>query len=223
MVYVPGGTFMMGRDSGDAYERPAHEVTVAPFYIDAYEVTNEEYEAFVKATNHKPPPTWRAGTYPPGEARRPVTGVTFYDAVAYASWVRKRLPTEEEWEYAARGGDSARMYPWGDTWEEGRANLNATAPRPVGSFPGGRTALGLDDMIGNVWEWTSTTAAMYKGNNRTRLEESDRGKLVVRGGSYQSTHAGNEPVTVTSRRWVARDFRDPVLGFRLVRVEGRKG
>ena len=84
------------------------------------------------------------------------------------------------------------------------------------------TPQGAEDMIGNVWEWTSSTAAMYKGNSRTQLEAKDRGKLVVRGGSYESTHAGNEPVTVTSRRWLARDFRSPVLGFRLVRAGGQQ-
>ncbi len=74
-------------------------------------------------------------------------------------------------------------------------------------------------MLGNVWEWTSSEAAMYKGNNRTVLGAGDRGKMVVRGGSYESKPDGDEPITVTSRRWVAKDSRSPVLGFRLVRVE----
>jgi formylglycine-generating enzyme required for sulfatase activity len=76
----------------------------------------------------------------------------------------------------------------------------------------------VQDLLGNVWEWTSSEAAMYKGNTRTRLSDEDRGKVVVRGGSFESRHDGGEPITVTSRRWVARDTRSPVLGFRLVRA-----
>jgi formylglycine-generating enzyme required for sulfatase activity len=132
--------------------------------------------------------------------------------------VTYRLPTEDEWEYAARGGDSARVFPWGGEWAAGRANLLGEAPRAVGSFAEGRTPQGVEDMIGNVWEWTSSPAAMYKGNNRTVLLPADRGKLVVRGGSFESQPDGDEPVNAMSRRWFAKDFRSPVLGFRLVRV-----
>jgi iron(II)-dependent oxidoreductase len=112
------------------------------------------------------------------------------------------------------------MYPWGAQWSDGYANLMGAGPAPVGSFPLGRTPQGLEDMIGNVWEWTSSEAAMYKGNDRTALSDADKGKLVVRGGSYASKPDGDEPITVTSRRWVARDFRSPIIGFRLVR-DGR--
>jgi formylglycine-generating enzyme required for sulfatase activity len=102
---------------------------------------------------------------------------------------------------------------------QGHANLNGAGAAPVGSFPLGRTPQGLDDMIGNVWEWTASEASMYKGNDRTALAPEDRGKMVVRGGSFKSRPDGDEPVTVTARRWFPREFRDPVLGFRLVRPE----
>ena len=241
LVSFPGGTFRMGRSDVPpiteelkarraAYllwmynQWPAHEVTVGPFAIDRTEVTNAEYADFVKETGHAPPPgVWEGDRPGPGTERLPVSNVSYEDAVAFAAWrsrrdgVTYRLPTEEEWEYAARGGDSSRAYPWGSEWSAGYANLGGAGTAPVGSYPLGRTPQGLDDMIGNVWEWTSSEAAMYKGNDRTALQEADRGKMVVRGGSYESRPDGDEPVTATSRRWFPREFRHPVLGFRLVR------
>ena len=109
------------------------------------------------------------------------------------------------------------MYPWGATWVEGRANFDSDSLKPVGSFKEGATAQGVEDMIGNVWEFTSSEAGMYQGNKVLTLAPEDRGKVVVRGGSYQSSARGGEPVTATSRRWVAKDKKDPVIGFRLVR------
>src|ERR1041385_1629975 len=103
MVYLPGGEFTMGSNAGDEYERPAHKVRVAPFFIDVNEVTCDDYLQFVKATGHQPPRSWTNGSYTPGDAKKPVTGVDWNDANAYASWAKKRLPTEEEWEFAARG------------------------------------------------------------------------------------------------------------------------
>jgi formylglycine-generating enzyme required for sulfatase activity len=243
LVALPAGSYQMGRTEvppiSDQHDNkyllwvysqwPAHPVTVGAFEIDKTEVTNAEYAAFLRDTGNAAPPGWNGNTPPAGAEQLPVSNVSYYEAVRFAAWrsgrdkTPYRLPTEEEWEYAARGGESARMYPWGDAWEAGRANMNASEPKPVGSFPQGRTAQGLDDMIGNVWEWTSTTAAMYQGNNRTELRAADRNKLVVRGGSYESTHDGSEPVTLTSRRWVERNFRSPVLGFRLVRAERAGG
>ncbi len=238
LVSLPGGTYRMGRAEvppvspqlNRGYllwlysQWPAHEVSVGAFSIDRTEVTNAEYASFIRETGHPAPPGWDGNQPKAGDGSLPVNNVSYEDAQRFAAWrsrrdsVTYRLPTEAEWEYAARGGGVVRAYPWGDEWATGRANLNSDAPQPVGSFPDGRTEQGADDLIGNVWEWTSSTAAMYEGNDRTRLADGDRGKLVVRGGAYASTHAGNEPVTVTSRRWVERDLRDPVLGFRLVRV-----
>ncbi|HWS89722.1 MAG TPA: bifunctional serine/threonine-protein kinase/formylglycine-generating enzyme family protein [Pyrinomonadaceae bacterium] len=243
LLWIPGGTFQMGRAdvppvtdelkaTRGAYllwvysQWPAHEATVGPFAIDRTEVTNAEYAEFVKETGHKPPPgIWDGARPNVGEERLPVSNVSYDDANAFAAWRSKRdgvtyrLPTEEEWEFAARGGDNVRMYPWGGEWLQGYANLEGAGPAPVGSFPLGRTPQGVEDMIGNVWEWTASEASMYKGNDRTSLASGDRGKLVARGGSFKSRPDGDEPITVTARRWIPRNFRDPVLGFRLVRAE----
>ena len=240
MVALPGGTFRVGLADvppiSTRYSRayltwvysqwPAHDVLIKPFAIDRTEVTNAEYADFVKATGHAPPPRVWDGDHPkPGEEQLPVSNVSLDDARAFAEWrshrdgASYRLPTEEEWEYAARGGDAARLFPWGGSWEDGRANLGTTAAKPVGSYPQGNTPQGVADMIGNVWEWTGTEASLYKGNDRTRMLASDRGKFVVRGGSFKSVVGGDEAITATARRWMAHDFRDPVLGFRLVRAE----
>jgi formylglycine-generating enzyme required for sulfatase activity len=249
LVALPGGTFRAGRSDvppiTDALKTqrpayllwmynqwPAHDASVGPFAIDRTEVTNAEYAEFVKS-GHAPPPDWDGTSPAPGRESLPVANVSFEDAKEFAAWrsrrdgVSYRLPTEEEWEYAALGSTAAqvagaapRMYPWGAQWSDGYANLSGAGPAPVGSFPLGNTQQGLEDMIGNVWEWTSSEAAMYKGNDRTALSDADKGKLVVRGGSYASKPDGDEPITVTSRRWVARDFRSPIIGFRLVR-DGR--
>jgi formylglycine-generating enzyme required for sulfatase activity len=247
LVAMPGGAFRMGRSdvppvtddlrsSRPKYllwmynQWPAHDATVGPFAIDRTEVTNAEYAEFVKDKNYAPPPDWGGPAPVAGRESLPVANVSAEDAKAFAAWrserdgVTYRLPTEEEWEYAALGGVASqipgaapRMYPWGAQWSEGYANLGGAGPAPVGSFPLGRTPQGLEDMIGNVWEWTSSEAAMYKGNDRTMLSAEDAGKLVVRGGCYESRPDGDEPMTATSRRWVARNFRSPIIGFRLVR------
>jgi serine/threonine-protein kinase len=247
LVGLPAGTFKMGRSDvppiTDALKTqrpayllwmynqwPAHEVSVGPFAVDRTEVTNAEYADFVKETGHAPPPgLWPDGRPSAEQARQPVSNVTYEDARAFAAWrsrrdgVTYRLPTEEEWEFAARGGDSARLFPWGAEWAADHANVAGAGAKPVGSFPLGRTPQGLDDMIGNVWEWTSSEASMYKGNDRTKLRPEDRGKLVIRGGAYNNTPDGDKPISVTVRSWVPKDSRDKALGFRLVRDENCEG
>src|SRR5262249_21269386 len=116
MISIPGGEFKMGRDDGNEYEKPAHTMRVKDFFIDTTEVTNEQYQQFVNQTRRQPPKHWRNGRYADGEAPQPVVNVSWYDADAYAKWAGKRLPTEEEWEYAARGADG-RLYPYGDKWK----------------------------------------------------------------------------------------------------------
>ena len=175
---------MMGRNDGDEYERPAHQVTVKPFFIDTYEVTNEDYERFVKATNHKAPQMWTNGNYPAADARKPVTGVTWDDANDYARWAGKRLPTEEEWEFAARGTDG-RRYPWGKDWHKGLANANKANDglSDVGSYSGA-SPHGEFDMVGNAWEWTASDMIAYPGGKLP--EQPAANTKVLRGGSFKS-------------------------------------
>ncbi|MGB9179747.1 MAG: SUMF1/EgtB/PvdO family nonheme iron enzyme, partial [Pyrinomonadaceae bacterium] len=211
--YVPGGEFTMGSDGGDAYERPPHKVTVKPFFIDAYEVTCEEYARFVKTIGRAPPPNWPGGQYPQGTARHPVTGVTWDDAVAYARWIGKRLPTEEEWEFAARGSDASLIYPWGREWKAGLANASNVSGGglvDVGTFKG-VSPFGAYDMVGNAWEWTASDLKPYPGG---QLPVAPMGDLkVIRGGSWKERP---EKATATYRGYLlARGSKDySATGFR---------
>jgi formylglycine-generating enzyme required for sulfatase activity len=195
MVYVPGGEFIMGRDNGDEYERPAHKVTVKPFLIDINEVTSEQYQDFVNKTGHAAPANWTNKHFSVGTGRLPVTGVTWDDANAYAKWAGKRLPTEEEWEFAARGTDG-RLYPWGPDWQQGLANADDASKSltDAGSFKGA-SPFGAYDMLGNAWEWTESKVVAYPGG---QLSKQIAGDLrVIRGGSYRE---GREEATTTYRR-----------------------
>lgn len=200
MVYLPGGAFVMGTDGGDEYEKPAHKVTVKPFFMDINEVTCAEYEEFLEATGHKAPLGWRNGTFPNGAARKPVTGVNWDDANSYAQWAKKRLPTEEEWELAARGPEGWK-YSWGNDWRQGLANADNASQglADVGQFKG-RSPFGLADMIGNAWEWTSTPIHSYDGGKiaEDQLSEVERNKMkTIRGGCYLSSP---QQATTTYRR-----------------------
>jgi formylglycine-generating enzyme required for sulfatase activity len=183
MVYISGGEFVMGSDAGDEFSRPAHSVTVGPFFIDQTEVTNEDYERFVSATKHTPPPNWTNGEFPEGKGRFPVTGVTWYDAAEFAAWVGKRLPTEEEWEFAARGTDNL-LYPWGNEWNPALANVDKRSGgiRAVGE--GGKSLFGLFDMAGNAWEWTASDARSFAGGKKS--PKSRLHLKIIRGGNWQS-------------------------------------
>ena len=179
MVAVPGGKFMMGREGGEPDERPVHEVEVGGFLLDKYEVTNRDYKKFIEASGRRAPLHWEGGSYPPAEASLPVTGVTWQDAADYARWAGKRLPTEEEWEYAARGGAQGLIYPWGNEWKPGFANVDHISqpkPAPVGSFDNDRSAFGVYDLAGNVSEWVQDYFRQYHG-------AADLSFKVFRGGN----------------------------------------
>lgn len=202
MVYVPGNEFTMGNDAGDESQRPQHKVAVNAFFIDVKEVTCEEYEKFIRATRRQPPATWVDGHYPNGWERRPVTGIDWDDATAYAEWAGKRLPTEQEWEFAARGSDG-RLYPWGSEWKDGSANAGPTSPghlESVGTYSAGVSPFGALDMVGNAWEWTASDFVAYPGG---RLPGKSTGMLkVIRGGCFLSRP---DQATATIRvGWPAR-------------------
>ncbi|HEX8071147.1 MAG TPA: SUMF1/EgtB/PvdO family nonheme iron enzyme [Pyrinomonadaceae bacterium] len=228
MVMLRGGIFQMGRSDvsplnvNETNQYPAHPVTVAPFYMDKTEVTNAEYADFVRQTGHAAPPHWLGQQPPAGEERWPVTNVSLGDAQAFAAWrskrdgVEYRLPTEEEWEYAGRGGGAYKLYPWGNEAATGRANVNASSPQSVGSFPQGASKDGVLDLIGNVWEWTSSKNSLYPGNDAAQLE--DGAGIITRGGGYSSKAGGEGAITATRRKVTRPDTRHPTLGFRLVRA-----
>ena len=169
MVSIPAGEFQMGSNDPEAgnNEQPVHTVSVDAFFMDEHEVTNLEYKEFVLANPRwgkdridrgfhagKYLKHWNGNDYPSGYANHPVRRVSWYAAMAYAGWAGKRLPTEAEWEYAARGGLAGQKYPWrGDVIDLGKANYgnNVGETTPVGKYP--PNGYGLYDMAGNVWEW----------------------------------------------------------------------
>ena len=223
LIDIPAGKFQMGRNDSLATEGPAHEVTLNGFQMDKNEVTNAEYGQFVKQTNHTPPEQWGSTKPPVGGETLPVSNVSYDDAVAFAEWRSKRdgatyrLPTEEEWEYAARNGDKDNLYPWGNTWLTGRAATLETGvgkEQPVGTYQQGANRWGVQDLMGNVWEWTSSKASVYKGNP-LQLPAQYKDWIVARGGSYSSPA---NKVSGTMRDWFAPNYKNPVLGFRLVKV-----
>ena len=231
MIAIPGGTFQMGTNdvsanSTNAFDLnswPAHPVTVKPFMMQKTELTNAAYLEFVRATNHRAPADWANGEPPAGQETSPVRNVSYEDAAAFAKWrsekdkVAYRLPTEEEWEYAARSGTKYKLYPWGDGWVDGRANVDASNTKMVGSYPQGANQWGVVDLIGNVSEWTSSQASLYPGNNRLRMADGDPGGNIQRGGSYLSKPRGERAINALRRAWSPPSTPYPNCGFRLVR------
>jgi iron(II)-dependent oxidoreductase len=219
MVYIAGGNFVMGSNTGDEYERPAHKVGMAPFFMDVAEVTCEEYLKFLTATARREPRHWTTQTCRRGAEKQPVTGVDWNDAKAYADWANKRLPTEEEWEFAARGVLGA-IYPWGNEWRSNAANAgDSSAQRlmDVGSYPNGKTPAGVMDLIGNAVEWTSSDVVAYPGGSLSSSIPPD--VKVVRGGSWRDR---KEEATGAYRGFLhttnAKDYS--VTGFRCVKDIG---
>jgi formylglycine-generating enzyme required for sulfatase activity len=255
MVLIPGATFIMGtgaatlpalqqrfnvrrRELFEA-EIPAHSVTVAPFYMDKYEVTNEQFQAFLQANPEWGPDriprqfhngaylkNWQGTAYPPGQARHPVVHVSWYAAMAYAHWASKRLPTEAEWEHAARGGLTGKQFPWGDEdANPDRAKYGAAegGPAEVGSYaPNG---YGLYDMAGNVWEYCLDEWGPYRDGLQVNpvgggsLYEGDTFRAVttrrvIRGGSWQGSPVN---LRVAYRDSHPADGAGPHVGFRCVR------
>ena len=246
MIAIPGGDFAVGSEDGDANanEKPVHPVKVASFCLDKTEVTVADYGTCVAAARCSEPEAYRAlrgdfrqacnWRHPEGRQNHPVNCVDFVQATAFCAWAGRRLPTEEEWEYAARAGAEGRKYPWGNTApDSSRLNAcgtecqpNLVAKRffgvtpmypasdgwpetaPVGSFPAGASKHGVLDLAGNVWEWTATWYAAYDGSSR-------EDKRVLRGGSW----GGGDPRTerATNRFRLEPNARAQFLGFRCAR------
>ena len=192
MVLVPAGEFTMGSNEGNDDERPEHRVNLDAYYIDKHEVTVGQYGAFLEANSFDPPPSWTTMAQP-GYESRPVVNVDWKDANNYCRWAGKRLPTEAEWEKAARGTDQ-RTYPWGnDPPNSQRANYGKTmwsnhaALVPVGQLPDGKSPYGIYDLAGNVWEWVSDWYGpeYYATSPARNPAGPETGKYkVLRGGSW---------------------------------------
>jgi sulfatase modifying factor 1 len=227
LVYVPAGTYTMGdgQDSGC----PPHEVYVEAYYIGIFCVTNAQYARFVAATGHRAPdqadygtPVWRDGGYPPEQAEHPVVCVSWEDAVAYGAWAGLRLPTEAEWEKAARG-PAGCAYPWGNTWDATRCrhdnNRSSATTCRVYDYPKGVSGYGTYNQSGNVWEWCADwyDRAYYTQSPLANPQGPERGSYRVgRGGCWR-----NEGATYcrgAGRGWNAPTHRVGSLGFRLVRA-----
>ena len=215
MIAVPAGPFTMGSDDGPADERPAHRVMVAAFLIDRYPVTNAGYAEFLNfagthnargerlfdfddsdARVHRAGNKWAAH---PGHEKHPVVEVTWAGARDYCAWLGKRLPTEAEWEKAARGAD-ARRYPWGDALPDRKraqfaARYNEMAP--VDAFAAGASAYGAQDMAGNAWEWVASAYRPYPYDANDGREDLKAGPVRgTRGGGHDSPAS---EITTTQR------------------------
>jgi hypothetical protein len=197
MVRIPEGEFWMGSDDGEVDEKPRRRVDLNPFSIDKYEVTNTQWEKFMSATGRVSYLDASNPRFPKFSAPgQPVVGVSWHDAEAYCKWGRKRLPTEAEWEKAARGADG-RKYPWGDGEpDKTKANFLATGlgkTDVVGSYPAGVSPYGVYDMAGNVWEWVSDwyQERYYQTAPAKNPKGPSNGKFrVLRGGSWESGSEG---------------------------------
>jgi len=219
LVYVHAGEFLMGSENGYANEKPQHRVYLDAFWIDQTEVTNAMYAKCVAVGVCQPPHQLAPDngsfyTNNPGYADYPVMFVDWNQARAYCQWADRRLPSEADWEKAARGTDG-RTYPWGEGIDCSLANYNGKdggcvgRTQPVGSYPGGASVYGALDMAGNVWEWVADWAMAYPGG----YIDSDAGEKyrVARGGSWGRN--GKEARSA-NRVWGTLDKWGPDLGFR---------
>jgi formylglycine-generating enzyme required for sulfatase activity len=252
-IEIPAGEFMMGAADGDEDERPVRAVALDRFHIAMHAVTNAQYAEFVRNTGHRAPDVrglpsfvspeaeatfrelaspyiWRGGDLPRDRGLHPVTLVTHADAVAYCVWLGTRLgravrlPSEAEWERAARGGVDGRRYPWGDEIDPSRSNFlpdsglkRMRGTRPVGTFPA--NGFGLFDVTGNVWEWV---ADWYAPDYRTLGDTNPAGPVsgtmrLLRGGSWV-THDPSQ-LRCAYRHKVPPDTYAYSVGFRVAYTE----
>jgi formylglycine-generating enzyme required for sulfatase activity len=222
MALVPAGEFLMGSNQGASDERPVHRVYLDAYYIDKFEVTTSQFSKFLEDTGRKQPDKW-GEINPTFDWVRPVVGVDWNDADAYCYWAGKRLPTEAEWEKAARGTDG-RKYPWGSEepsetlanfdWDSRRTWRGYGTLAPVGSFENGKSPYWLYDVSGNVWEWVADwyNPNSYLNTHDRNPKGSKSGLLkVTRGGSW-----GDKAYSLrtSNRRGIPPSDRYRDLGFR---------
>ncbi len=202
MVLIPEGEFIMGTNKIDKEnthvkigtvkplyldQHPERKINLKAFYMDQYEVTNAEYGRFIEATEfNELPAHWENGVIPNGLENHPVTNITWREALAYSLWAGKILPTEQQWEKAARGLDG-RLYPWGNDYKKGIANIGLDSIRKtaaVGSFPKDISPYNVYDLAGNVMEWTLNWYLPYQGNDYKNSKFGKKLK-VLRGNGFQ--------------------------------------
>ena len=210
MVLIPSGTFLMGMEAFLSSEKPLHYVKLSSYYIDKYAVSVSDYAKFVNSESYKKPGAWDRQLQNPD---RPVVKVDWYEANAYARWANKRLPTEAEWEYAARGGLEQAKYPWGNESPRKRANYSSSGPVNVNAFePNG---YGLYNMAGNVDEWCSDWHDSYPDSEVVNPQGPSSGTgRVVRGGSWFNRAIA---LRCGSRSALGPEWRTDMTGFRCVR------
>ena len=236
MILIEGGEFTMGNDEGGSEEWPAHGVTLDPFYIDSYEVTNGQYSAYLHMRSWRVPKVddgiaswneWTGAQLPPGFGDHPVVGVWWKDTQAYCAWRGDRLPTEAEWEKAPRGKDG-RPFPWGDEYVAGDANIAAdeddySHTAPVGSFVGDTTPDGVRDFGGNVSEWVQDwfeTEYYRRSPTENPIgpdEPVGAGFRVVRGGNSTWTPSRAQSSLATRRIAWLLGRAATSIGFRCAR------
>lgn len=220
MILIPAGEFIMGKNSDSPSDwKPEHKVVLKSFYMDAKEVTNKQYYDYCIATRNPLPQFWGMKEFRSGEdfPDYPVVGVSYFDAVKYASWAGKRLPSEAEWEYASRGGLAGKNFPFGDRVDSTKVNYGSKYKGilKVGSLP--PNGFGLFDITGNVWEWTTDFYSDdYYGVSPT---ENPKGPVsgrfkVIRGGSW---HSGAMCVQTYFRNGLSPSWVDFGVGFRCVK------
>jgi formylglycine-generating enzyme len=220
MVLIPGGEFTMGKNTPNPTDwQPEHKVRIDSFYMDKCEVTNKEYYDFCIKTNTPLPEFWGQSHYRSGLdfPEFPVVGVNFFDADKYARWAGKRLPTEAEWEFGARGGLVDNKFPWGDQIDSTKVNFGKRYKGivKVGSFS--PNAYGLFDMAGNVWEWTSDNYGddYYANSPIDNPKGPETGRFkVIRGGGWHSGAMCNQTFF---RNGLSPSWVDFAGGFRCVK------
>ena len=227
LVLVPGGEFLAGGPRSDE-GKGSFPVELPGFYMGMTAVTNAQYARFVKATKYAPPekadwgePIWKNGTYPPEKADHPVVCVNWDDAQAYCGWAGLRLPSELEWEKAARGTDG-REYPWGKEWDQAKCrnseNKGSGTTASVWEYALGVSPFGCYQMAGNVWEWCADgydSNAYYQYKRGDFAVTNNTRQRVVRGGSWY--HDVPDSFRCAYRNYFVTPARRDYLGFRVAR------